>query len=207
MNYFLEIFIDFFIFWIQIQIWNLAPVATARYRYRTSAVATVTAVHHTVMNGIKPCRSVQGGRRREQRIGKKWPKSSQRSFCSFLMPWTPRGRQVFTKKRFLDFAISLLVNSNDTSAICLPIILIKIDRNHIKYPIGTALRACTALRRRVVCRTSNCSYRQMYRQLIQPIDREASVSCLMLCMEVKINYKCICVYHCVAIWLNNVMHK
>jgi hypothetical protein len=61
------------------------------------------------------------------------------------------------------------------------------------------VRACTALRRRVVCRISNCAYRHMYRQVIQPIDREASVSCLMLCMEVKINYKCICVYYCVAI--------
>jgi hypothetical protein len=39
----------------------------------------------------------------------------------------------------------------------------------------------------------------MSRQLIQAIDREASVSCLILCIEFKINYKCICVYHCVAI--------
>jgi hypothetical protein len=35
MNYFSVIFIDFFIFLIQIQIWILGPVATARYRYRT----------------------------------------------------------------------------------------------------------------------------------------------------------------------------
>jgi hypothetical protein len=49
MNYFLEIFIDF-LFWIQIQIWILPPVATAGYRYRTPAVA---AVYRAVCNGKK----------------------------------------------------------------------------------------------------------------------------------------------------------
>jgi hypothetical protein len=34
------------------------------------------------------------------------------------------------------------------------------------------LRACTTLRQQVVCTTSNCAYRQMYIQLIQPIDKE-----------------------------------
>jgi hypothetical protein len=53
MNYFLVIFINFFIFWIQIQIWILGPVATARYRYRTPAVATVTAVYRAVTSGKK----------------------------------------------------------------------------------------------------------------------------------------------------------
>jgi hypothetical protein len=53
MNYFLEIFIDFFIFWIQIQIWKSVVVATARYRYCTPAVATVTAVYRAVTDGKK----------------------------------------------------------------------------------------------------------------------------------------------------------
>jgi hypothetical protein len=51
MNYFLVIFIDFLIFLIQIQIWILGPVATAGYRYRTPAVAAVTAVYRAVTNG------------------------------------------------------------------------------------------------------------------------------------------------------------
>jgi hypothetical protein len=56
MNYFLVIFIIFFIFWIQIQIWIFGPVATAGYRYRTPAVAAVTAVYRAVTDGRKkPC--------------------------------------------------------------------------------------------------------------------------------------------------------
>jgi hypothetical protein len=43
----------FSFFWIQIQIWNLAPIVTARYRYRTPAVTTVTAVYRAVTNGKK----------------------------------------------------------------------------------------------------------------------------------------------------------
>jgi hypothetical protein len=50
---FLKIFIDFFIFWIQIQIWKFVAVATARYRYRTPAVTTVTAVTRAVTSGKK----------------------------------------------------------------------------------------------------------------------------------------------------------
>jgi hypothetical protein len=53
MNYFLVIFIDFFIFLIQIQIWILGPVPTAGYRYRTPAVGAVTAVSRAVTNGKK----------------------------------------------------------------------------------------------------------------------------------------------------------
>jgi hypothetical protein len=55
MNYFLVFFIDFFFHFLRIQIqnWNLAPVATARYCYRTPAVATVTAVYRTVTDGKK----------------------------------------------------------------------------------------------------------------------------------------------------------
>jgi hypothetical protein len=34
------------------------------------------------------------------------------------------------------------------------------------------VRACTALRRQIVCRTSNCAYRHMYKQAVQPIDKE-----------------------------------
>jgi hypothetical protein len=49
----LVIFIDFFIFLIQIQIWILGPVATAGYRYRTPAVAVVTAVYRAVTTGKK----------------------------------------------------------------------------------------------------------------------------------------------------------
>jgi BioD-like phosphotransacetylase family protein len=30
-------------------------------------------------------------------------------------------------------------------------------------------------------------------------DIQTSVSCLMLYMKLKINYECICVYHCVTI--------
>jgi hypothetical protein len=39
---------------------------------------------------------------------------------------------------------------------------------------GERIRACTALRRKAVCRTLSCVYRQMYRQLIQPLDREVA---------------------------------
>jgi hypothetical protein len=53
MNYFFVIFIDFLIFWIQIQIWILGPVATAGYRYRTPTVAAVTAVYRAVTTGKK----------------------------------------------------------------------------------------------------------------------------------------------------------
>jgi hypothetical protein len=54
MNYFLEIFIDFFqFFWIQNWIWIFPPVATAGYRYRTPAVAPVTAVYLAVTTGKK----------------------------------------------------------------------------------------------------------------------------------------------------------
>jgi hypothetical protein len=59
MNYVLGIFIDFFIFWIQIWIWKILKVFTARYRYRTEAVKTVTAVYRCG-NGRykKPCSQV-----------------------------------------------------------------------------------------------------------------------------------------------------
>jgi hypothetical protein len=53
MNYFLVIFIEFFIFWIQIQIWIFGPVASAGYRYRTPAIAAVTAVYRAVTDGKK----------------------------------------------------------------------------------------------------------------------------------------------------------
>jgi hypothetical protein len=57
MNYFLVIFSDFFIFWIQIQIWILGPVPTAGYSYRTTAVGAVTAVSRAVTSGKKNLRS------------------------------------------------------------------------------------------------------------------------------------------------------
>jgi hypothetical protein len=53
MNYFLVIFIDFFIFFNSNSNLNLGPVATAGYRYRTPAVAAVTAVYRAVTNGKK----------------------------------------------------------------------------------------------------------------------------------------------------------
>jgi hypothetical protein len=59
--------------------------------------------------------------------------------------------------------------------------------------------ACTTHRRRVVCRISILTYRQMYRQLIQPTDREVVCKLFNVCMMVKINYKCIYVYRGVAI--------
>jgi hypothetical protein len=34
------------------------------------------------------------------------------------------------------------------------------------------VRACTTLRRQIICRTSNCAYRHMYRQVVHPIDKE-----------------------------------
>jgi hypothetical protein len=45
------------------------------------------------------------------------------------------------------------------------------------FPLG----ACTTLTQEVVYRTSNYAYKQ----LIQPIDRWSSVSCLMLCMGLR----------------------
>jgi hypothetical protein len=50
---FLRFFIDFSFFWIQIQIWKILAVSTARYRYRAAAVTTVTAVTAAVTNGTK----------------------------------------------------------------------------------------------------------------------------------------------------------
>jgi hypothetical protein len=42
-----------------------------------------------------------------------------------------------------------------------------------KHSLGArSLRACTTLRRPVVCRASNLTCRQMYRQVVHPIDRE-----------------------------------
>jgi hypothetical protein len=43
-------------------------------------------------------------------------------------------------------------------------------------------------------RYTDCSY--------NPQTEKLSVSCLMLCMNLKINCKCICLYHCVAIWVH-----
>jgi hypothetical protein len=61
-----------------------------------------------------------------------------------------------------------------------------------RLDLFSLLRACTTLRQQVI-------YGQMYIELIHPIDERPSVSCLMFCIELKINYKCICVYQCVAI--------
>jgi hypothetical protein len=57
----------------------------------------------------------------------------------------------------------------------------------------------TALRLEVICRISNRAYRQMYRQLIHPID-EVDCKLFNTLHGAWINYKCIHVYHCVA-WL------
>jgi hypothetical protein len=53
MNYFLVIFIDFFIFLNLNSNLNFAGVSTARYRYRTPAVTAVTAVYRAVPSGKK----------------------------------------------------------------------------------------------------------------------------------------------------------
>jgi hypothetical protein len=53
------------------------------------------------------------------------------------------------------------------------------------------LRACTTHGRRVVCTTSNLSYRQMYRQLVQPTDTESVCKLFNVLHVAKINYKCI----------------
>jgi hypothetical protein len=61
------------------------------------------------------------------------------------------------------------------------------------------IRACTVLRRPAVCRASNLTYRQMYRQVVQPIDRE-SVCKLFNALHVVLDQlHIICVYHCMAI--------
>jgi hypothetical protein len=73
------------------------------------------------------------------------------------------------------------------------------SRRHSDVCAVDVVRACTALRQQVVYRISNCTYRQMYRQLIQPIDKDVVAKLLMLCMQLMIKYTCICVYHCVAI--------
>jgi hypothetical protein len=53
MNYFLVIFIDFFIFLNLNSNLNFGGVYTARYRYRTPAVTAVTAVYRAVPSGKK----------------------------------------------------------------------------------------------------------------------------------------------------------
>jgi hypothetical protein len=53
MNYFLVIFIDFFIFLNLNSNLNFGGVSTARYRYRTPAVTAVTAVYRAVPSGKK----------------------------------------------------------------------------------------------------------------------------------------------------------
>jgi hypothetical protein len=68
MNYFLVIFIDFFIFLNLNSNLNFGGVYTARYRYRTPAVTAVTAVYRAVPSGKKnpglvrpsPCRLSPG---------------------------------------------------------------------------------------------------------------------------------------------------
>jgi hypothetical protein len=61
------------------------------------------------------------------------------------------------------------------------------------------LRACTALRLPVVCRASNLTYRQMYRQVVQPIDREGVCKLFNVLHVVLDQLHIICVYHCMAI--------
>jgi hypothetical protein len=60
------------------------------------------------------------------------------------------------------------------------------------------VRVCTTHIRWVVCRTSNSAYSQMYRRLIQPIDKRVVYKLFNALHEAKINYKYIFVYHCVA---------
>jgi hypothetical protein len=73
MNYFLKIFIDFFIFLIQIQIWKFVSVATARYRYRTPAVTTVTALYRAVTDGKKTMALTRSNVLQAHNLVSTWP--------------------------------------------------------------------------------------------------------------------------------------
>jgi hypothetical protein len=53
--------------------------------------------------------------------------------------------------------------------------------------------------RYVVYKISNCAYRQIYRQLVQLIDREAICKLFNALCVAKINFKCTYVYHCAVI--------
>jgi hypothetical protein len=62
------------------------------------------------------------------------------------------------------------------------------------------IRACTTHRQLVVGRILNLAYRQVYRQFIQPTDKDVVCNLFNALHVAKLNYKHIFVHHCVTLY-------